>query len=70
MKNTRKKHASQILARLRRGWKINRASAITEFSCWNLAARISELRKLGWDIKTVENPGDLADYVLAGLDRI
>lgn len=43
---------SLILKHLKTKGSISAAEAITAYSCYRLAARIKELRTMGWDIAT------------------
>jgi len=58
--------AGKILAYMQRGNRIDAMKALTMFRCFRLAARVWELRGLGYDIKTREvaneNGGYHAEY--------
>ena len=57
-KRTTLSQKDMILAHMGRGLSITPMEAAERFNCWRLAARISELRDVGWDIQT----GDLTLY--------
>lgn len=44
--------AGRILEQLRAGLAITPFAALRMFRCFRLAARIAELRRLGWNIET------------------
>ena len=56
----------QILAALRRGESISPMDAWRRFRCYRLAARIADLRRDGWQIRTemVVEPKRFARYKL------
>lgn len=74
---SKKSHCSQILAYLNRHGSITPAEAEDHFGCRRLAARISDLRESGLEIKTVMeqgknrfgNPVRWARYYLIGEDE-
>ena len=55
-----------ILRHLKRGRKLTAIQALKDFHCFRLAARISDLREDGWDIRTkmIETEGGsrIAEY--------
>jgi hypothetical protein len=42
----------QILAHLKAGHRLTRLEALTRFGCIHIGARVFDLRKAGWDIRT------------------
>jgi hypothetical protein len=59
----------RILAWLQEGWTLNPMQALAAFQCFRLGARIYDLRKEGYDIRTTPTPiGDktFATYKLIG----
>ncbi len=59
-----------ILAELKRGKKLTFLDTLTDFGIYRLAARIHELRQLGYDIKTdmiapTKGAAEIAQYYLA-----
>lgn len=55
---------AKILAHLKRGETITPKDALALFSCFRLAARIGDLRKLGHDIRTRLTKDGYAEYWL------
>ena len=62
-----------ILHHLRKGKSITPLEALTWFNCWRLGARVWELKRKGWPIKTTIITGAgagtgkrYASYTLAG----
>ena len=51
MKTKTKTQAERILNHLEKGRKITQVEAFNKYGCWRLAARISELRHDGHDIR-------------------
>lgn len=64
----------RILDELKKGRFISPLEALQEFGCFRLGGRIHELRRAGYDIRTVINGGDkkYAKYYLVeqGLRRV
>ena len=59
--------AQQILNHLQQGAKITPIDALNQFGCFRLAARIHDLKKKGWNIKTeteLKNGKEYAAYSL------
>lgn len=59
----------QILAYMRKYGSITPLEALMEFGCMRLSARIHDLRKLGWNIRTSitkQNGKKFARYILEG----
>ena len=59
----------QILAYMERHGSITPLDALREFGCMRLSARILDLRKLGWNIRTIKttyNGKKFARYILEG----
>ncbi len=52
MSERRQSQSDQILAALKSGRKLTPIDALNDFDCMRLGARIEELRKQGFDIKT------------------
>ena len=51
MKNATESQCTQILTALINGKRITPIEALYQFGCMRLASRISELKKLGWNIE-------------------
>lgn len=51
MKNATESQCTQILTVLINGKRITPLDALDLFGCFRLASRISELKKLGWNIE-------------------
>lgn len=51
MKNATESQNTQILTALINGKRITPLDALDWYGCFRLASRISELKKLGWNIK-------------------
>jgi len=52
MKTKPTSHAAQILSYLQEGGLLTPIEALNNFGCFRLAARISDLRNEGYDIRT------------------
>lgn len=63
---SRESQNKRILDWLLRGRKLTQASAYELFECFRLSARIKDLRKKGFDIKTTKvrtaSKKDIAEY--------
>ena len=53
----------QILAALRDGKRISPLSALQDYDCMRLAARIYDLRDQGWDIESVSTTNGKATWM-------
>ena len=61
----------EIIRYLTKGNKITPIEALNRFGCFRLSARILDLRKLGFDIKTeyvTKNKKTYAEYSLGGVN--
>ena len=49
----------KILSHLKRGWTITPIDALQKYDCFRLAARISDIRGMGYNVLTImEHKGD------------
>lgn len=65
MKSKRKMHKQMILDRLLKGHTIDHSYANDVFGCSRISARIYDLRKAGYNIKTLDAvDGGYAQYKL------
>jgi hypothetical protein len=44
---------NQILSHLKRGWSITALDALKKYGCFRLAARIRDIRDMGYPVETV-----------------
>ena len=67
MKNTNKSQSLKILNHMMKRHSITPIEALNKYGCFRLAARIHELKNLGWTIKSsavTRNNKQIAQYSL------